>query len=66
MSEEMTNTKGAIFSQCNKCKNHIFGVKCSAFDIIPDSILKNEHDHKKPYPGDNGIKFEALKNARKS
>lgn len=32
--------------------------KCRAFEKIPDKILLNEHDHKEPYPGDNGIRFE--------
>ena len=32
---------------------------CKAFPKgIPDAILENEHSHRKPYPGDNGIRFE--------
>jgi len=35
--------------------------RCRAFKEIPSEILLNKHDHKKPYPGDNGIRFEPLK-----
>jgi hypothetical protein len=50
--------------QCIKCKHfdetpRTF--KCTAFpDGIPDQILLSEHDHKKPFPGDNGIHFEPI------
>lgn len=34
---------------------------CVAFpDKIPEAIIFTcQHDHRKPYPGDNGIRFEA-------
>lgn len=35
------------------------GISCAAFpDGIPDLIVENEVDHRKPVPGDNGIQFE--------
>ena len=50
--------------QCWKCKHYrgpAGGETCAAFpDEIPDAILMYEHDHRKPYPGDNGIRFEAV------
>ena len=42
------------FSQCGYCKNHIDGLKCKAFDIIPDEIFFNELDHDKIIEGQKG------------
>ena len=28
---------------------------------IPEMIIVGEHDHKKPFKGDNGIQFEPVK-----
>ena len=44
---------------CNRCRHCRGYGKCAAFpDRIPDAILNGEHDHREPYPGDNGIRFE--------
>ena len=47
---------------CVYCKRHTYkqGKTCPAFPKgIPDPIWTGENDHRKPYPGDNGIRFEA-------
>jgi len=44
---------------CDHCAHYRDGTGCRAFgDRIPDSILDGDHDHRRPYPGDNGILFE--------
>lgn len=47
-------------SQCVHCTHkHKSGATCRAFpDGIPMKILLNEHDHRKPFEGDNGVQFE--------
>ena len=37
-------------------------LRCTAFpDEIPREIAGNKHDHRTPFPGDPGIRFEPLK-----
>lgn len=53
--------------QCSFC-THFYrqrkdGAFCDAFSgdtEIPGSIIEGEHDHRKPYPGDSGIRFEPV------
>jgi hypothetical protein len=38
------------------------GFQCDAFPKgIPDAIIFGDTDHRKPYPGDHGIRFEPIK-----
>jgi hypothetical protein len=48
--------------QCMMCKHYEGQFVCSAYhNRIPDEILVGDHDHTKPYKGDNGIQFEPIK-----
>lgn len=45
--------------QCFWCKHLGDGLRCAAFPGgIPDAILYHRHDHRQPYPGDHGVRFE--------
>lgn len=50
---------------CNRCRHYHRATSgpatCDAFpDGIPREILTARHDHKSPFPGDRGIRFEPL------
>lgn len=48
--------------QCAFCKHYEGELRCSAFgkEMIPREIIINRHDHREPFPGDNGITFEPI------
>lgn len=59
-------------NQCVRCK-HLFapdrekrrGFFCKAYpEGVPRDIVWNKHDHRKPFPGDNGITFEPKEGER--
>lgn len=49
--------------QCSRCR-HLWSAElwtCTAFPAgIPAAILTNAFDHRKPYLGDGGVRFERL------
>lgn len=50
-----------LHAPCIDCRHYRRHLKCAAFpERIPDEILEGEHDHREPYPGDNGIQYEPL------
>ena len=47
---------------CFNCRHYAAFEACVAYpDGIPVKIIMSEHDHHEPYPGDNGIRFEPIK-----
>ena len=47
--------------QCGRCKHYRGNMTCDAFPEfggIPQEIFALEFDHRQPFPGDNGIRWE--------
>jgi hypothetical protein len=54
-----------LLPDCFRCRHldraAVGVMRCAAFPVqIPDAIAFGEHDHRKPYKGDHGIRFELL------
>lgn len=54
-----------VFSEvCSRCRHLTSPVEprtCTAFPGgIPGEIWDGEHDHRTPFPGDHGIRFEPV------
>ncbi len=44
---------------CWTCKHkHPNAASCDAFSTIPRAILTGENQHRRPFPGDHGIRYE--------
>jgi hypothetical protein len=51
-----------VIPQCDYCNHYREHQKCDAYpEGIPEEILLNKVDHRKPYQGDRGIQFEKMK-----
>ena len=47
--------------KCILCEHYINDYTCDAFpEGIPEAIRLDEHDHREPFKGDNGIRFEPI------
>ena len=56
----MTTLKPPLCAMCSRL--NVEDYSCAAFpDGIPEAILTNKHDHRKPYKGDHGILFDPLR-----
>jgi hypothetical protein len=54
---------GIAISQCLSCLHKRAGYFCDAFPAaagIPDEILANRFDHRRPHPGDHGVRWELV------
>ena len=48
--------------KCDRLRSDCLTAVCKAFPSgIPIDIIEEGFNHKKPFPGDNGIRFEPIK-----
>lgn len=53
--------------QCVGCAHYLGNLECEAFpDGIPDEIITGLHDHRQPYEGDGGIRYEPIPKDRET
>jgi hypothetical protein len=62
-----TDLGESLFSPiCNTCANYRgYPDQCLAFTCIPTVIWRGYIDHKQAYPGDKGVKYDALPKGQK-
>lgn len=49
---------------CLTCRHLGPDWTCTAFrDGIPGPIIAGENDHREPYPGDSGVRYEPMEKA---
>lgn len=53
--ENEAKSPASVLPVCNKCKHHIEGVKCAAFEVIPDKILFGEDNHSTVLPEQSNL-----------
>lgn len=50
-----------ISEQCATCRHWTVALRCEAFPVgIPEPILSGRHDHTRPYPDDNGLRYSPI------
>lgn len=46
-------------TQCLTCRHYATGMTCAAYqEKIPELIATGEHDHRQPFDGDGGLRYE--------
>lgn len=54
-----------ISEQCATCRHWAYALRCVAFpDGIPAAIRTGRRDHRKPFRGDRGIRYEPISGSK--